>query len=311
MQSWDLLAARPRACVPVPEDRPSSCRSASPRGRQDLFTFCHLAWNVACHPFTDTRLWLSWSHFWKQKEVEDVFIFGPREGRGSGVSSPARLLAFHGNRGAAWPGSQFWGWGPEKEAGHTCVAPPTILRHELLHAETSAISKCTEDPLTGPQLRNSPPPCLLCTCHRTRTSGDAVVAAVGNSLWRVILRQNHRNRKRISGCQGVRGGEITVFPDGPAGKESGCREGDAGDTGSIPGLGRSPGDGRGNPLQYCLENPTDRGAWPATVQRVTKSRTRLSDYSVYTHTHSKQMWGFFAGGRSILGLDSSDGCATL
>ena len=77
---------------------------------------------------------------------------------------------------------------------------------------------------------------------------------------------------------------VTVFPDGPAGKESGCREGDAGDTGSIPGLGRSPGDGRGNPLQYCLENPTDRGAWPATVQRVTKSRTRLSDYSVYTHT---------------------------
>ena len=52
--------------------------------------------------------------------------------------------------------------------------------------------------------------------------------------------------------------------------------GDAGDVGSIPGLGKSPGGGHGNPLQYsCLENPMDRGAWWATVCRVTKSQTRL------------------------------------
>ena len=45
----------------------------------------------------------------------------------------------------------------------------------------------------------------------------------------------------------------------------------AGDAGSIPGLGRSPGVGNGNPLQYsCLENPMDRGAWQAAVHRVTK-----------------------------------------
>ena len=45
----------------------------------------------------------------------------------------------------------------------------------------------------------------------------------------------------------------------------------AGDTGSISGLGRSPGEGNGNPLQYfCLENPTDRGAWWATVHGVVK-----------------------------------------
>ena len=45
----------------------------------------------------------------------------------------------------------------------------------------------------------------------------------------------------------------------------------AGDPGSIPGLGRSPGGGHGNPLQYsCLQNPMDRGAWWATVQRVTE-----------------------------------------
>ena len=52
--------------------------------------------------------------------------------------------------------------------------------------------------------------------------------------------------------------------------------GDIRDTGSIPGSGRSPGDGHGNPLQYsCLENPMDRGVWQATVHRVTKSRTQL------------------------------------
>ena len=49
---------------------------------------------------------------------------------------------------------------------------------------------------------------------------------------------------------------------------------DARDTGLIPGLGRSPGVGKGNPLQYsCLENPMDRRDWQATVHRVTKSRT--------------------------------------
>ena len=54
--------------------------------------------------------------------------------------------------------------------------------------------------------------------------------------------------------------------------------GDTGDVGSIPGSGRSPREGNDNPLQYsCLENPMDRGTWRATVHRVAKSRTRLSD----------------------------------
>ena len=48
--------------------------------------------------------------------------------------------------------------------------------------------------------------------------------------------------------------------------------------GLIPGSGRSPGEGHGNPFQYsCLENPMDRGAWWATVHGVAKSQTRLSD----------------------------------
>ena len=58
------------------------------------------------------------------------------------------------------------------------------------------------------------------------------------------------------------------FPVGSDGKESACN---AGDMGLIPGSGRSPGEGNGNPLQYsCLENPMDRGAWQATVRGVTK-----------------------------------------
>ena len=49
----------------------------------------------------------------------------------------------------------------------------------------------------------------------------------------------------------------------------------------IPGLGRSPGEGNGNPLQYsCLENPTDGGAWWAKIHGVTKSQTRLSDFTI-------------------------------
>ena len=58
----------------------------------------------------------------------------------------------------------------------------------------------------------------------------------------------------------------------------------AGDTGSIPGSGRSPGGEHGNPLQHSrLGNPMDRGAWWATVHWVKKSRTRLKHLSIYTH----------------------------
>ena len=71
------------------------------------------------------------------------------------------------------------------------------------------------------------------------------------------------------------------FRHGSDGKESTCN---AGDLGLIPGLGRSPGEEHGNPLQVawriprsCLENSTCRGAWWATVHGVTKSQTRLTD----------------------------------
>ena len=80
----------------------------------------------------------------------------------------------------------------------------------------------------------------------------------------------------------------TGFPDGSDGKASAYN---VGDPGSIPGLGRSPGEGNGNPLQYsCLENSMDREAWQATVHGVTKSREQLSNitslhytFSIYTY----------------------------
>ena len=58
--------------------------------------------------------------------------------------------------------------------------------------------------------------------------------------------------------------------------------------GLILELGRSPGGEHGNPLQYsCLENPTDRGAWPATVHGVAKSQTGATNsHILYTHTHT-------------------------
>ena len=68
---------------------------------------------------------------------------------------------------------------------------------------------------------------------------------------------------------------LESFPCNSVSKESACN---AGDPGSIPGLGRSPGEGNGNPVQYpCLKNLMDRGAWWATVHGVAKSWARLSD----------------------------------
>ena len=69
-------------------------------------------------------------------------------------------------------------------------------------------------------------------------------------------------------------------------KNPATNAGDIRDMDSTPGLGRSPGGGYGNLLQYsCLENPMDRGAWQATAHRVTQSRTQRSDF---IHTHIKR-----------------------
>ena len=70
---------------------------------------------------------------------------------------------------------------------------------------------------------------------------------------------------------------LSQLPDSSEVKASACN---VGDLGLIPGLGRSPRGRHGNPLQYsCLENPMEGGAWWATVHGVTKSQTRLSDFT--------------------------------
>ena len=83
---------------------------------------------------------------------------------------------------------------------------------------------------------------------------------------------------RIAAGLRVRGNSCSPLmgsPSSPDTKESACN---AGDPGLIPGSGRSPGKGSGNPFQYsCLENFMDRGAWWVTVHGVTRSWTQLSD----------------------------------
>ena len=64
--------------------------------------------------------------------------------------------------------------------------------------------------------------------------------------------------------------------------------GGAGDPGSIPGSGRSPGEGNGKPLPYSLENPMDEGAWQAIVHEVAKSQTRLSNFTFFLSNGSSQ-----------------------
>ena len=85
-------------------------------------------------------------------------------------------------------------------------------------------------------------------------------------------------------------GEDTVDKGIPlwlSSKEFACHAGDAADVGSIPGSGRSPGAGRGNPLQYSsLEDPRDRGAWLATVHGFAKSLTLLKRLSTQACTHN-------------------------
>ena len=82
-------------------------------------------------------------------------------------------------------------------------------------------------------------------------------------IWLQPIRKNHHLGTSLP----VRGWE--VFAGGVSGKEPPTNAGDVGDMCSIPGMGRSPGGGHGNPLQYsCLENPMGRGAWQATVRKL-------------------------------------------
>ena len=73
----------------------------------------------------------------------------------------------------------------------------------------------------------------------------------------------------------------------PVIKNPPANAGDIGDTGSIPGSGRSPGGGHGNPLQYsCLKNPMDKGSWQSTVHGITKSQIQLKRLSMHAFLYT-------------------------
>ena len=102
------------------------------------------------------------------------------------------------------------------------------------------------------------------------------------------------------------------FPGVSDNKEFACS---AGDLGSIPGLGRSPGEGNGNPLQYSyLKNPLDRGAWQATVHGFTMSRTPLSN-KMHPHIDSVQslscVWLFATLWTTVLSITNSQSLLKL
>ena len=118
--------------------------------------------------------------------------------------------------------------------------------------------------------------------QRTSQSSSSLVHTVQYVFQRSSMRRSGEAEEglmKMSDKEWEATGDLNIgapsfFPGGSVGKESACN---ARDLGSVPGLGRSPGEGNGNPLQYsCLENSMDRTAWWAIVHGVTKSQTRLS-----------------------------------
>ena len=101
-----------------------------------------------------------------------------------------------------------------------------------------------------------------------QTEGETMETVTDFILGGSIITADYDCSHEIKRCLLSGGSEV---------KASACN---TGDLGSIPGSGRSPGEGNGNPLQYsCLENPMDGGAWWATVHGVSKSWTRLKDFT--------------------------------
>ena len=113
-------------------------------------------------------------------------------------------------------------------------------------------------------------------------------------VWRAVIHGVTKSRTRLSDWTELNWTElknekwIKGLTQLLSGQESACNAWDAGDTGSVPGLGRSSPGGCGNPRQYsCLENPLDRGACQAAVHShmMAKSWTWLKQLSTHTHTH--------------------------
>ena len=147
---------------------------------------------------------------------------------------------------------------PESWIRSGTILPLTTSMHPV--PDSGALARHWEQGSTTPQ-------CLL---HLTGAIGHLrLLSRARWGLWEILNPQ--------ASC-GFPWGFILSFPCGSDGKESAGNVG--GDLGLIPGPGRSPGEGNGNPLQYsCLENPMDGGSWQSTVHGVTESLIRLSDFT--------------------------------
>ena len=111
---------------------------------------------------------------------------------------------------------------------------------------------------------------LQCSCLENPRDGGAWWAAVYG------VAPSWTRLKRLSSSSSSK--DTLGFPGGAVVKNPSAKAGGSRDTGSIPGSGRSPREGNGNPLQYSsLGSPMDRGAWRAKVRGVAKSQTQLSD----------------------------------
>ena len=102
------------------------------------------------------------------------------------------------------------------------------------------------------------------------------------------------------------------FPGGAVAKNLPANAGATGYAGLIPVWGRSPGEGNGNPLEYpCLENSMDRGIWLATVHGVAKSRTRLSNFTIYylSKDLGQNTFHFYLVNLQFLPVDSISTCS--
>ena len=222
--------------------------------------------------------WIDWLPNWQYKQMRQVLLF-PFLSAQKSLWLLLNECSISDGAGA-WDISRPWLSSPPtpnsdlpSAAGHT---PPTcaqdgadlssvkFLYCQMKQSAAFCGARCREEN-SGQIAREHAIPGLSCSVNHGLSSQQEMHIYTYPCLIR-LFRTAHIY-SASPGCQ-------LGFPGGSDGKESPCN---AGDAGSIPGLGRSPGEGHGSPLQCsCLENSLDRGAWLAAVHGLAKSQTWLS-----------------------------------